>query len=95
MGDNSVVMISFRFFDNGESNSTMANQIVYSPIETILEGYFAHKWCHHHAKLNGVRLYCVNLLWCFTFTVNSKCPIGKVNYTDLSMSYCFNESMQA
>ena len=25
---------------NGEPNSTMANQIVYSPKETILEGYF-------------------------------------------------------
>ena len=24
-----------------------------------------------------------------TFTVNTKCLVGKVNYTDLSMSYCF------
>ena len=40
--------------DNGEPHSTMANQIVYSPKETILEGYFCThmvssscetKWC--------------------------------------------------
>ena len=53
-GDNSVDMIP-PALDNGEPNSTMANQIVYTPKETILEGYFSHKWCHHHAKLNGVR----------------------------------------
>ena len=39
MGDNSVDLIP-PAFDNGEPNSTMANQIVYSPKETILEGYF-------------------------------------------------------
>ena len=54
MGDNSVDMIP-PALDNGELNSTMANQIAYSPKETILEDYFAHKWCQHHAKLNGVR----------------------------------------
>ena len=54
MGDNSVDMIP-PALDNGEPNSTMANQIAYSPKETILEEYFAHKWCNHQAKLNGVR----------------------------------------
>ena len=53
MGDNSVDMISTAL-DNGEPNSTMANQIVYSPKETIVEGYFCTqmvpsscetKWC--------------------------------------------------
>ena len=53
MGDNSVDMIP-PALDNGEPNSTMANQIVYSPKETILEGYFSTqmvpsscetKWC--------------------------------------------------
>ena len=39
MGDNSVDMIP-PALDNGEPNSTMANQIVYSPEETILEEYF-------------------------------------------------------
>ena len=53
MGDNSVDMIPLAL-DNGEPNSTMANQIAYSPKETILEGYFCTqmvpsssetKWC--------------------------------------------------
>ena len=53
MGDNSADMIP-PALDNGEPNSTMANQIVYSPKETILEGYFCTqmvpslcktKWC--------------------------------------------------
>ena len=53
MGDNSVDMIP-PALDNGEPNSTMANQIVYNPKETILEGYFCTqmvssscetKWC--------------------------------------------------
>ena len=92
MGDNSVDMIP-PALDNGEPNSTRANQIAYSPKETILEGYFCTQMVPSSAKLNGVRLYCVNLLLCFTLTVNSKCHIGKVNFTDLSMSYCFNESM--
>ena len=87
MGDNFVYMIR-PALDNGEPNLTMAPK-------HFKEDFFAHIWCHHNAKLNGVRLYCVNLLWCFTFTVNSKCHIGKVYYTDLSMSYCFNESMSA
>ena len=39
MGDNSVDMIP-PALDNGEPNSTMANQIAYSPKETILEGHF-------------------------------------------------------
>ena len=39
MGDNSVDMIRTAL-DNGEPNSTMANQVVYSPRETFLEGYF-------------------------------------------------------
>ena len=39
MGDNSVDMIP-PVLDNGEPNSTMANQIVYSSKETILEGDF-------------------------------------------------------
>ena len=72
MGDNSVDMIR-PALDNGEPNSTMTNQIVYSRKETILRRlFFANKWCHHNAKLDGVRLYCLNLLWCFVFTVNSK-----------------------
>ena len=53
MGDNSVDMIP-PALDNGEPNSTMANQIAYSPKETILEEYFCiqmlpssfeTKWC--------------------------------------------------
>ena len=53
MGDNSVDMIP-PALDNGELNSTMANQIVYSLEETILEEYFCiqmlpssfeTKWC--------------------------------------------------
>ena len=39
MGDNSVDMIP-PTLDNDEPNLTMANQIVYSPTETMLEGYF-------------------------------------------------------
>ena len=49
MGDNSVDMIH-PALDNDEPNSTMANQIIYSPKEIILR---------------RIRLYCVNLLWCF------------------------------
>ena len=37
MGDNSVGMIP-PALDNGEPNLTMANQLAYSPKETILEG---------------------------------------------------------
>ena len=53
MGDNSVDMIP-PALDNGEPNSTMANQLAYSPKETILEGNFGTqmvpstcetKWC--------------------------------------------------
>ena len=53
MGDNSVDMIP-PALDNVEPNSTMANQIVYSPKETMLDGYFCTemvpsscetKWC--------------------------------------------------
>ena len=53
MGDNSVDMIP-PALDNGEPNSTMANQIAYSPKETILEAHFCTqmvpsscetKWC--------------------------------------------------
>ena len=54
MGDNSVDMIT-PALDNGEPNSTMANQLAYSPKETILEGNFCTQRCHHHARLNGVR----------------------------------------
>ena len=54
MEDNSVDMIP-PALDNGEPNSTMANQIVYSSKETIKKGIFAHKWYNYHAKLNGVR----------------------------------------
>ena len=88
MGDNSVDIIP-PALDNGEPNSTMANQIVYSPKETILEGYF----CIQMVPSSCETECSVNLLWCFTFTVNSKFPIAKVNFTDLSRSYCFNESM--
>ena len=42
MGDNSVDMIP-PSLDNGEPNSTMANQIVYSPKEIILRGVFGAK----------------------------------------------------
>ena len=41
MGDNSVDMIP-PALDNGEPNSTMVNQIVYSPKETILRRIFLH-----------------------------------------------------
>ena len=94
MGDNSVDMIP-PALDNGEPNSTMANQIAYSPKETILEEYFCiqmlpssfeTKWC-------SIILCKFAFNLSFTLTVNSKCHIGKVNFTDLSMSYCFNESM--
>ena len=53
MGDNSVDMIPPPL-DNGEPNSTMANQVDYRPKETILEGCFCTqmvpsscetKWC--------------------------------------------------
>ena len=54
MGDNCVDMIP-PALDNGEPNSIMANQIVYSAKETILKRIFAYKWCHHNAKLNVVR----------------------------------------
>ena len=91
MGDNSVDMIPTAL-DNGELGQTRQWRINKSIAQRNHLGIFAHKWCHHHAKLNGVRQYHVNLLWCFTFTVNSGCHIGKVNYTDLHMSYCFNES---
>ena len=50
MGDNSVDMIP-PSLDNGEPNSTMANQIVYSPKEIILRGILALKWHRHNAKL--------------------------------------------
>ena len=70
MGDNSVDMIP-PALDNGELNSTMANQIAYSPKETILEGYFC-------TQMVPASCDCVNLLLCFTLTVNSKCHIGKV-----------------
>ena len=53
MGDNSVDMIP-PALDNGEPNSTMANQIVFSLKATILERIFTYKWCHHNDKLNGV-----------------------------------------
>ena len=56
MGDNSVDMIP-PALDNGEPNSTMANQIAYSSKETILEEYFCIQIVPLHAKLNGVRLY--------------------------------------
>ena len=39
MGDNSVDMIP-PALDNGEPNSTMGNQIVYSPKETIFKEDF-------------------------------------------------------
>ena len=55
MGDNSVDMIP-PALDNGEPNSTMANQIVYiAQKKSFKKVIFAHKWCHHHAKLDGVR----------------------------------------
>ena len=41
MGDNSVDMIP-PALDNSEPNSTMANQLAYSPKETILEWNFLH-----------------------------------------------------
>ena len=53
MGDNFVDMIPTAL-DNDEPNSTMANQLAYSPKETILEGNFCTqmvplscetKWC--------------------------------------------------
>ena len=62
-----------------KSNSSMANQIVYSPKETILRRTFLRTNGAIIMKLNGVRLYCVNLLWCFgalsTANVISERPI--------------------
>ena len=69
MGDNSVDMIPTAL-DNGELGQTRQWRINRSIAQRNHLGILAHKWCHHHAKLNGVRQYHVNLLWCFTFTVN-------------------------
>ena len=92
MGDNSVDMIH-PALDNGEPNSTMANQIVYSPKETILEGYF----CTQMVPSSCETKWCSIILCKFALVLHVHCqqqmPIGKVNYTDLSMSYCFNETM--
>ena len=58
MGDNSVDMRT-PVLDNGEPNSTMANQIVYSLKKQLKENVFAHRLCHHNAKLHGIRYYIV------------------------------------
>ena len=67
MGDNSVDIIP-PALDNGEPNSTMANQIAYSPKETFSEEYFCTKmvpsscetkWCSMILCLSAV-LLCVN-----------------------------------
>ena len=93
MGDNSVDMIP-PALDNGEPNSTMANHIVYSPKETILQGNF----CTQMVPSSYKTKWCSIILCLFAFvlyvTVNSKCHFGKVSYTVLSTYYCFNESMQ-
>ena len=76
--------------DNGEPNSTMANQIVYTLKETILMRIVAHKWCHLNAKLNGVQLF-----WSICF--GTLRPLSTANVIldrfILSTSYCVNESM--
>ena len=82
--DNSFDMIP-PALDNGELNSTMANQIVYSPTETILEGYF----CPQMVPSSCETKWCSIIIVLICFGALSKCHIGKVSYTDLSMSYCF------
>ena len=79
MGDNSVDMIP-PALDNGEPNSTMANQIVYSPKETILEG------CTQTVPSSCETKWCSIILSVFALVLNVHCqqqmPYVKLNYTD-------------
>ena len=63
MGDNSVDMIP-PTLDNGEPNSTIANQIVYSLKETILEDYFCTQMVPSscETKLCNIVLICFGAL---------------------------------
>ena len=63
MGDNSVDMIPHAL-DNGEPNSTMANQIAYSPKETILEGYFCTQMVPSSCETNWCSMIIVLICFC-------------------------------
>ena len=68
--DNSFDMIP-PALDNGELNSTMANHIVYSPTETILEGYF----CPQMVPSSCETKWCSIIIVLICFGALSKCHV--------------------